>query len=81
MQYSAGEARTNVLLWTPTHGCTSVGRLARTYLHLPSVDTECSLGELLGGGAMDDIKREYQGNPCLQCDLIMIRLLMFSLLM
>ena len=33
MQRSAGEARTDILLWTPTHGHTSVGRSAKMYLY------------------------------------------------
>ena len=42
----------DVLLWTPTHGCTSIGWLARTYLHQLCVDTGCSLEDL--PGVMDD---------------------------
>ena len=34
-----------LLLWTPTHGCTSVGPPGRTYTHQLCADTECSLEE------------------------------------
>ena len=33
----------DVLLWTPAHGHTSVGRPARTYLHKFFADTGCTL--------------------------------------
>ena len=33
----------NVLLWTPSQGCTSVGRPDRTYLQQLCTDTGCSL--------------------------------------
>ena len=40
------------LLWTPIHGCASVGWPARNYLHQLSVDEGCNLEDLLG--VMDD---------------------------
>ena len=36
----------NVVLWTPLHGCASVGRPARTYLQQLCMDTGCSLEDL-----------------------------------
>ena len=52
---TAGDARTNVLLWTPTHGPASVCRSAGTYLHQFYADTGCSLEDL--PEAMDDRDR------------------------
>ena len=49
---SKDELISDVLLWTPIHGCASIGRPARTYLHWLCADTGCSLENLLG--AMDD---------------------------
>ena len=37
-----------VLLWTPTHGHTSVGRPVKTYFHHLCVDTECQQVDLPG---------------------------------
>ena len=42
----------NVVLWSPTHGCAIVSRLARTYLHQLCGDTGGSLEDL--PGVMDD---------------------------
>ena len=45
MRATAGEAGTkscDIVQSTPTHGCASVGRSARTYLHQHCVDTGCS---------------------------------------
>ena len=36
----------NVPLWTPSHGCPSLGQLGRTYLQQLSMDTGCSLIDL-----------------------------------
>ena len=36
----------NVLLWTPTHGCASVGRPARTYIQQLCEDTGCNPEDL-----------------------------------
>ena len=45
MQDTAGEARneliSDVLLWTPTHGCAKAGRPARTYIQQLCEDTGC----------------------------------------
>ena len=64
----------NVLLRTPTHGYASVGQLARTYLHQLCGDAGSSLEDL--PGVMDDRdggrERESQGNPCCQCNLMMM---------
>ena len=46
------ELISDVLQWTQTHECASVGQPARTYLHQLYVDTGCSLEDL--PGAMDD---------------------------
>ena len=48
---SKDKLMSDVLLWTPTHGHTSVGWPTRTYLHQLCVNTGCSLKEL--PGAMD----------------------------
>ena len=37
----------SVPLWTPTHGHTSVGNLAKTYIHLVCANTGYSLADLL----------------------------------
>ena len=39
----------DLLLRTAAHGCASVGRLAKTYLHQLCVDTRCNLENLPGG--------------------------------
>ena len=43
---SKDEPISNVLPWTPSHRCTSVGQPVRTYLQLLCTDTECSLEDL-----------------------------------
>ena len=67
---SKDEHINDVLLWTPTHGCTSVGQPARTSLHQLSVG--CSLEDL--PRAINDRNRwrESQGNPCCQHNLMMM---------
>ena len=64
----------DVLPWTSTHGCVSVGQPAITYLRQFYMDSRCSLEDLLG--AMDDWDRwrESQGNLCCQHNLMMIKL-------
>ena len=59
-----GELISNVLLWTPTHGHTSVDRLAKTYIHQLYADTGCCLEDLLRAMAdrdrwQDRIKKNY----------------------
>ena len=49
---SKNELISDVLLWTPSHGCASVGWPTRTYLQQPCMDTGCSLEEM--PEAMDD---------------------------
>ena len=39
---SKDELRSDILLWTPTHGHTSVGQPAMTFIHWLCVDTGCS---------------------------------------
>ena len=43
---SKDELISDVLLWTPSHGCASVGWPARTYLQQLCTDTGCSLEDL-----------------------------------
>ena len=59
----------DVLLWTPWHGCASVGQPIRTYLQQFCIDTGCSLKNLLDDRQMER-GGERERNPCLQCDLI-----------
>ena len=62
----------DVLLWTPTHGHTSIGRPAKTYKHQLCAGTGCSLEDLLG--AMDNrdgwLERESHRNPRNRHDLM-----------
>ena len=73
---TAGEARTNlcdILLWTPPHGCSSVGPLERTYLQQLYTDTECSLEDPWDRWMIKtdrERERESQGNLCLQHNLM-----------
>ena len=41
------ELISNIILWTPTHGHTSVGQPAKTYKHQLGVGTDCSLEDPL----------------------------------
>ena len=43
---SKDELISDVLLWTPTHGCARVGRPARTYIQQLCEDTGCNLEDL-----------------------------------
>ena len=43
---SKDELISDVLLWTPTHGCARVGRPARTYIQQLCEDTECNPEDL-----------------------------------
>ena len=49
---SKDELISDVLLWTPTHGCARVGRPARTYIQQLCEDTGCNPEDL--PGAMND---------------------------
>ena len=49
---SKDELISDVLLWTPTHGCARVGRPARTYIQQLCEDTGCNPEDLLE--AMND---------------------------
>ena len=49
----------DILQCTPSYGCTSVGRPARTYLQQLYADTECSLEDLMG--TMDDKDKWRKG--------------------
>ena len=55
----ANELISDVLLWTPTHGCASVGRPARTYIQQLCEDTGCNPENL--PEAM--MKKWRTGNP------------------
>ena len=62
MRDTAGEARmdkfiSDILLWTPSHRHASVGQPTKTYLQQQSMDTGCSLEDLLE--ATDD-REEWQ---------------------
>ena len=46
---SKEELISNTLLWTPTHGYTSVGHPAKISTYQLCVDTRCSLEDLPGG--------------------------------
>ena len=52
---SRDELISNVLLWTPTYGCSKVGRPARTYIQQLREDTGCSPEDLLE--AMNDTEK------------------------
>ena len=43
---SKDELVSDVLLWTPLHGCANVGQPTRTYLQQLCMDTGCSLKDL-----------------------------------
>ena len=62
------ELPSNILPWIPTHGYTSVGQAARTYLHQLCVDTGCSL---------EDLPRVMDGRANL---MMMISVVFFKLL-
>ena len=51
----------NVLQWTPTHGYTTVGRLAKTYILILCGDFGCNLEDL-----PRQMARESQNNLCYQ---------------
>ena len=57
----------DILLRSPTHRCTSIGQLARSYIHQPCADTWCCLEDL--SRAMNDRdgwwERESQGTVLL----------------
>ena len=50
---SKDELISEILLWTPTHGHTSIDRPAKTYIHRLCADTGCRVKDL--PGAMDDL--------------------------
>ena len=77
---SKDELINDVLIWTHSHGRTSVGRSTRTYLQQFCTDTGCRLED--PPEVMEDRdewrerererERESQGNPCKQCDMMLI---------
>ena len=72
---SKNEPISDVLLWTPLHGQSSVGQPIRTYLPQLCTDTGYSLEDLLE--VMDD-RDEWggsQGNPCEQHDIMMLMMI------
>ena len=46
--WSKDEFRSDIILWTPTHGHSSVGWPVNTYIYQLRVDTGCSLEDLPG---------------------------------
>ena len=79
---SKNELINDVLLWTPLHWCTSVGRLRKTNLQQLCTDTVCSLENQSGAmgewnewrerGRERERERESLGNLRYQHDLMMI---------
>ena len=65
----------NVLQLSPTHGHTSIGQPANTYIHQPCVDTGCRLGDLPIVMVNRDGWQESQGNLYCQYVLICTQLL------
>ena len=62
----------DVLLWTPTHGCAKAGRPARTYIQQLCEDTGCSPEDMPEAMNNREKWRESQGYPCYQHDMMMI---------
>ena len=54
--------RSDVLLWTPSHGRAKAGQPGRTYIQQLCVDTGCSLAG--SDGRLGGVAREGQGYPC-----------------
>ena len=67
---SKDELISDVLLWTPTHGCARVGRPARTYIQQLCEDTGCNPEDL--PEAMNDMARDGQGYPRRRRDMMMM---------
>ena len=69
---SKEELINDVLLWTPSHGQAKAGQPARTYIQQLCANTGFSLEDL--PGAMDNrqVARYGQGDPCWQCDMMMM---------
>ena len=69
---SRDELISDVLLWTPTHGCAKAGGPARTYIQQLCEDTGCCPEDL--PEAMNDREKwcEDQGYPCYQHNMIMM---------
>ena len=65
---SKDELISKILLWTPTHGHTSIGCSARTYQHQLCADIGCSLEDL--PGAIDNKDGEKEETPCCQHNLM-----------
>ena len=59
-QKGKDEHKSDVLLWTLTHGCTSIGWPARIYLSQFYADIGCSLEDLLGSVNDRDWWRERE---------------------
>ena len=64
----------NVLLWTPIHKHTSVGWLAKTYIHLPSVDTGCRQEDR--PEAINDVGKDNQKTPYYRHDFLLMMIMM-----
>ena len=70
---SKDELISDVLLWTPTHGCARVGRPARTYIQQLCEDTGCNPEDL--PEAMNDREKwreTVKGYPCRRRDMMMM---------
>ena len=66
------ELISNVLLWTPAHGLTSVDITAKTYIHRLCTNTGCRLDDLLRAIASGDVWQNSHGNSCYQHAMIMM---------
>ena len=67
---SRDEHRSDVLLWTPTHGRAKAGRPARTYIQQLCEDTGCCPENLPEAKNDREKWREGQGYPCYQHDMM-----------
>ena len=62
---SKDELISDILLWTPTHGCSSVGQSAKTYIYHLCMDMGCCLEDL---PVEMDCEREREGPLCCMHD-------------
>ena len=69
---SKDELIRDIFLWSPSHGCASVGRSTRNYLQQLCADSGCSLEDMPEAVIDRDKWRESQGNSCQQHDLIIV---------
>ena len=64
----------NISLWSLTHGHTSVGHPAKTYIHQLCADSRCLLEDLLSVMISRDGWQESQRDPCCWYALIKMTL-------